>query len=172
MKTNLVAHLKNTRTLRFFYVQNVSEGFVEVVKVEHAVRLVMLYWCGCAVDAPSYGLQSEDGTSSLTSLPESSNATQNSSSYPYPHTPYTHTHICNESVYQQAGESVQQNSSWPRHLMGRQRMRPHRSPHRQKRQVWKKRSGQAAVLAPIPSGILTKLCSWRLGTAVGLEGGT
>jgi hypothetical protein len=38
-----VAHLKHTRTFRLFYVQNVSESLVEVVKVEHAIRLVMLY---------------------------------------------------------------------------------------------------------------------------------
>jgi hypothetical protein len=56
MRMDLGAHLKYTRTFSFFYVQSVSEGFVEIVKVEHAIRLVMLGRCGCAVDAPPYRL--------------------------------------------------------------------------------------------------------------------
>ncbi len=43
MRMDLVAHLKYARTFIFFFVQSVSEGFVKVVKVEHAIRLVMLY---------------------------------------------------------------------------------------------------------------------------------
>ncbi len=57
-------------------------------------------------------------------------------------------------LYQQEGEMVQSNSSWPSHLMGRRRMPPHRNPHmaekrERQRQVWKRRD--RAVPSPFLS---------------------
>jgi hypothetical protein len=45
-------HLMYTSTFRIYTVQSECEVLVEVVKVEHAVR--MLHGCRCTVDAPSY----------------------------------------------------------------------------------------------------------------------
>jgi hypothetical protein len=49
-----MAHLMNTGTFRIFFVHKESKVLVKVVKVKHALGIVMLHRCRYAVNAPSY----------------------------------------------------------------------------------------------------------------------